>query len=92
MSNRPLLKSLLVVAAVTALLLLLPLAATQITSEVRWGAEDFLVAACLLFGTGCGMVMVSRYVKRKGPRVALIAVLGLALAVVWAELAVGIFS
>ena len=90
--ERPLLKPLLAVAAVTALVLLIPLTAMQFTSEVRWGPGDFLAAACLLSGTGVGMVLVARYVKRKGHRVALIAILAAALAVVWAELAVGIFT
>ena len=92
MQVRPLQRSLLAVAAVTALLLLVPATAMQFTSEVSWGPDDFLVAACLLFGTGVGMVLIARNVKRKGHRVALMATLALVLLVVWAELAVGIFT
>jgi VIT1/CCC1 family predicted Fe2+/Mn2+ transporter len=92
MHDRPLSRSLLVVAAVTTLLLLLPLIAMQFTSEVRWGPGDFLAAGCLLFVTGAGMALVSRYVKHKVHRVALIGLLALGLAIVWAELAVGIFT
>ena len=92
MQGRPLQRSLLAVAAVTGLLLLVPATAMQFTSEVRWGPGDFLVAACLLFGTGVGMVLIARNVKRKGHRIALMAILALALLVVWAELAVGIFT
>lgn len=92
MHERSLPKTLLAVAFVTALLLLIPLTAMQFTSEVAWGPGDFAAAACLLFGTGAGMVLVARYEKRTRHRVALIGVLALALAVVWAELAVGIFS
>ena len=90
MQDRSLLKSLVAVVAVTLLILLLPLIAMQFTSEVRWGPEDFLVAGCLLLGAGTGIVVVRRHVKRTAPRVALIAILVLALVVVWAELAVGI--
>jgi hypothetical protein len=92
MQDRSLLKPLLTVASVTVLLLLAPLVAMQFTPEVRWGIEDFVVAAILLFGTGAGMVLVARHVKHAGHRVALIGLLALALAVVWAELAVGIFT
>jgi positive regulator of sigma E activity len=92
MHNRSLLKPLLAVAFVTALLLLLPLVAMQVTAGVRWGPGDFLAAGCLIFGTGAGMVLVARYTKRTGRRVALMGVLALVFAVVWAELAVGIFS
>ena len=92
MNDRSLLKPFLAVAAVTVLLLLIPLTAMQFTDEVRWGPEDFLVAGCLLLGTGIGMVLVARYTKRTGLRAGLMGALVLALAVVWAELAVGIFS
>jgi uncharacterized membrane protein YedE/YeeE len=92
MYDRSLLKSFLAVAAVTLLLLLLPLTAMQFTPEVRWGLGDFLIAGSLIFGVGVGMVLVGRYTKRTGLRVALMGILALALVVVWAELAVGIFT
>lgn len=91
MHHRPILKPVLFVALITVLLLLVPLIAMQFTSEVRWGPGDFLAAGGLIFGTGVGMVLAARYTKRAGHRVALIGVLALAFAVVWAELAVGIF-
>jgi hypothetical protein len=90
--NRSLGKPLSLVACVTGLLLLIPLAAMQFTAEVRWGPEDFILAAGLLFGTGAGIVLVLRYVKRTAHRVALIGLLAFALALVWAELAVGLFT
>jgi len=92
MRDRSLLKPFLAVASVTLFLLLIPLTAMQFTPEVRWDLEDFLVAGCLLFGAGVGMVLVARYTKRTGYRVALMGILALALVVVWAELAVGIFT
>lgn len=92
MQNRSLLKPVLAVAGVTALLLLIPLTAMQFTSEVRWAPGDFVAAASLLFGTGAGMVLVARYAKRTAHRIGLIGFLALTLAVVWAELAVGIFT
>ena len=85
-------KALSIVAAITALLLLIPLLGMQFTSHFEWGPEDFVLAACLLFGTGAAMVLVHRHVERMSHRVALIGVLALALAAVWAELAVGILT
>lgn len=92
MENRSLRKPLAVVAGVTGLLLLIPLAAMQFTSEMQWGPEDFVLAACLLFATGLGIVLVLRHARRTAHRVVLVALLGCALALVWAELAVGLFS
>ena len=92
MHNRSLLQSILAVAAVTVLLLLIPLVAMQFTSEVRWGPGDFITAACLISGVGVAMVLVARHTKRTGHRVALIGILALAFLLVWAELAVGIFT
>jgi hypothetical protein len=85
-------KPLLAVASVTALLLLVPFTAMHLTSEVRWGVEDFVLAALLLFGTGAGMVLVARRAKRTGPRIAFIGLLAFTFVLVWAELAVGIFT
>lgn len=85
-------KPLSIVAAITALLLLIPLLGMQFTSEFQWDAADFVLAAGLLFGTGAAIVLVHRHVKRSSHRAALIALIVLALAVVWAELAVGILT
>ena len=92
MQDRSLLRSFLAVAVVTLLLLFLPLTAMQFTSEVHWGIEDFLAAGALIFGTGVGMVLVARHTKRTAYRVAFMGMLLLALVVVWADLAVGIFT
>jgi len=92
MQNLSLPKSFLAVACVTLLLLLVPLVAMQFTPEVRWGLEDFLIAGCLLLGAGVGLVLIARYAKRTAHRVALMGILVLAVLLVWAELAVGIFT
>jgi len=90
--DRSLIRPLLAVGCITALLLLIPLVAMQFTQEVRWDLGDFVAAALLLSGTGTGMVLAARYAKRAAHRVAIIGFLAFALAVVWAELAVGIFT
>jgi hypothetical protein len=72
-------------------LLLAPLLAMQFTSAVNWGAEDFLAAALLLGGAGLALEATVRLVRGTVPRI----VIGLAIlfvfALIWAELAVGIF-
>lgn len=92
MTPTPLRKPLLVVAAATALLLLVPAIAMQFTSEVSWGPGDFLVAGALLFGAGALMVLAFRHASGTGLRAALVLGIAFGLALVWAELAVGIFS
>ena len=92
MPDSSLRKALGVVAAATALLLLVPLVAMQFTSEMNWGPGDFLVAACLLFITGTAMALAVRQARRTAHRVAMVGLLALALATVWAELAVGLFG
>ena len=73
-------------------ILLVPLIAKQFTSEVNWGIEDFALMAVLLFGTGLLIEVVLRYVQSKGNRILLCSLIIIALFLVWAELAVGIFG
>jgi hypothetical protein len=92
MSEATLQKSLLGVALATTLLLLIPAIAMQFTSEVSWGPGDFLVAGVLLFGAGSVTVLGLRHVRGVGRRAALVFSIAFALALVWAELAVGLFT
>lgn len=83
-------KRILVIAAVVAGLLMIPLVAMQFTSEVAWTRSDFAVMGVLLFVTGIMLNLVtSRMSKYKA--VGAIAVV-LVFLYVWAELAVGIFT
>ena len=91
MSTATLRKPLLAVALATALLLLVPAIAMQFTSEVAWGPGDFVVAAVLLFGAGVTTILGLRQLRGTGPRAAFIFAVGFCLALVWAELAVGLF-
>lgn len=75
-----------------ALLLLIPLIAMQFTEEVNWSFFDFVVAGILLLGTGLAIEFVTRKVKNKDYRLGLLAVIVLALFLIWAELAVGIIG
>lgn len=74
------------------LLLLIPLVAMQFTTEVDWDVRDFAIAAVLLLGTGLTAEAVIRNVKNKNYQIGLIALILIALFLIWAELAVGIFG
>lgn len=73
-------------------LLLVPLVAMQFTDEVNWGPLDFVVAGVLLLSTGFIFDLVLRKVKNRNYRIAIIIVILLALLLIWAELAVGVFG
>lgn len=85
-------RPLLGVALGTALLLLVPAVAMQVTSQVAWGPGDFMVAGVLLFGAGVVTVMGLRHVRGTVRRASLVLAVAFSLALVWAELAVGLFS
>lgn len=93
MNTIPSLRSTLVrTALVTAALLAVPLVAMQFTAEVNWGPGDFVVAGVLLFGAGMLYALGARLASGKAQRVALALSVAAGLALVWAELAVGIFD
>lgn len=92
MPTTPLARSALHVGLVTAALLLVPAVAMQFTTEVTWGPGDFAAAAALLFGAGMVFALGSRRTKSARQRFAVGLIVFGALAVVWAELAVGVFS
>lgn len=74
------------------LLLLIPLIAMQFTAEVNWTTFDFVVAGVLLLSTGLIIELVMRKVKTRNYRLGLLAIILIALFLIWAELAVGIFG
>lgn len=80
------------VAAVTALLLIALFVATQFISEFNWGAEDFVAAGGLIFVAGMAYVLAARVVRSPRQRVVVGLVVLAGFALVWAELAVGIFT
>ncbi|WP_291272449.1 hypothetical protein [Geothrix sp.] len=84
-------KPLLSVVLITAIGLLIPLLAMQFTPGVAWTVLDFGTAAALLLGAGSSMVIVFKRVSSRFYRGLLIALIALALAIVWIELAVGLF-
>lgn len=85
-------KRLIVIISIIVFILLIPLIAMQFTDEVNWTAFDFAAAAVLLFSAGLLCELALRKIRDVKYRVAACGVLLTALLVIWAELAVGIFS
>ena len=85
-------KRFIAILATVALLLLIPLIAMQFTNEVKWSLADFVVAGVLLVSTGLACEFVLRKVKQLKYRIAILGAILVALFLIWAELAVGIFG
>ncbi|HEY1114294.1 MAG TPA: hypothetical protein VGE66_12065 [Chitinophagaceae bacterium] len=85
-------KRLIVIVLTVAFLLLIPFVAMQFNSGVNWSSFDFIVAGVLLLGTGLLCELVLRLVKKPSQRLLIVGFILLALFLVWAELAVGIFG
>jgi peptidoglycan/LPS O-acetylase OafA/YrhL len=85
-------KRLIGIVVIVALILLIPFVAMRFTNEVDWKLLDFTIMGVLLLGTGLLCELVLRTVKKTAYRVAICAVLLLALFLIWAELAVGLFG
>lgn len=73
-------------------LLLVPLVAMQFSNGVDWSLFDFIIAGILLGGTGLLIELIMRKVKSKEKRLVLGALVLIVLALIWIELAVGIFG
>jgi hypothetical protein len=80
-------KRLIGIVLAVALLLLIP-----VIAKFPWSPIDFITAGVLLFGTGLLCELVLRKVKRFEYRIAICGAILVALFLVWAELAVGLFG
>ena len=85
-------KRLIGILGTVAVLLCIPLVAMQFTNEVNWTFSDFAIAGGLLLGTGLLIETVARNIKDKKIRIGITVAILIVLALVWAELAVGIFG
>lgn len=85
-------KRILFILGAVASLLLIPLVATNISNQVNWDVQDFVIAAILLCGTALIIELILRQVRSKQNRIVLVAILLVTLLIIWAELAVGIFG
>ena len=73
-------------------ILLIPFTAMQFTDEVDWKLFDFVLMGVLLLGTGLLCELAIRKVRNMDYRIGIIALILVALFLIWAELAVGIFG
>jgi len=74
-----------------ALVLLTPLVAMRFTDAVNWGTEDVLAAGLLLGGALVAVEVAMRLIHAPVRRVMAALVILAMLALIWAEVAVGIF-
>ena len=80
------------VAFATALILLLPLSAMQVTDEVVWGLEDFAAAGALLLGTGLAYQLAVTKAGTLSYRAAVGVAIAAAFILVWLVGAVGVIG
>ena len=85
-------KRLVIIVFTSVFILLIPFIAMQFTNEVNWNFIDFIIAGILLIGTGLLFDFTIRKIKNIKYRIAILAALLIAFFLIWAELAVGIFS
>ena len=85
-------KRLVSIVLLVVLLLSIPIVAMQFTDEVDWKLPDFVIMGVLLLGTGLLCELVLRNVRKLQHRIIICGAILLALFIVWAELAVGIFG
>jgi hypothetical protein len=85
-------KRLAIMLVGVACLLLLPLIAMQFTPEVKWTPFDFLVAGGLLLGACLAFEFFALRRSSLAYRLAVGLTIAAVLAIVWLELAVGIFG
>jgi len=72
-------------------ILLVPLLAMRFTDQLSWTASDFAAAALLLGALGLAIEAATRLLHRPRARRLAIAAATAAVALVWAEGAVGLF-
>lgn len=81
----------IVLWGVLASILAAPLIAMQFTEEVRWDVADFAAGAALLTCLGTTVEFVSRACLQPRTKALVMSAALLALLLVWADAAVGVF-
>ena len=79
------------IVAGAGVLLLIPLIAMQFTPEVNWSPGDFAIMGVMMIGFASLFVLIARRVAVHR-RVAIGIAVFVAFLLLWAELAVGIFT
>jgi glucan phosphoethanolaminetransferase (alkaline phosphatase superfamily) len=78
--------------ALLVALLSIPLLGNLFSKEVNWSPSDFLIAGILLFTTAFLINLVRSKIKKQSQKILICIFILLALALIWLELAVGIFG
>lgn len=76
----------------TAIILTIPLIATQFAEQISWSIADFIIAGGLLVVTGLTYEFVANKIQNKKAKIIVGIVFLLGLLWIWVELAVGIFT
>ena len=79
-------------AMVTTVILLVPIIANVFSESTGWGVFDFVIAGLVLFTTQLALIAVIKGPFTKAKRYMLVAAILLAVAMLWIQLAVGIFD
>ncbi len=85
-------KKMMTIVVSIALTLMAPLLMEQFTEGEGWGPFDFAVVGALLLAAVVIFQVATKVVRDSKHRIAIGAVLGLALLLVWIELAVGLIA
>ena len=72
--------------------LLVPFIAMQFTEEVDWGFADFVIIALLLFSAAFIYEFISSRIQSINKKLIVAGLVVVAVALIWAELGVGIFG
>ncbi len=81
-----------IILLIATSILAIPLIAMKFSDEVKWSLADFAIMGILLYGTGFIIEYVLRSVTNGYSRLFICSIINIALFLVWAELAVGIFG
>lgn len=77
---------------IAALLMVGAVTANQFSAEFTWNKYDFLIFGIMLLGAGLAVELALMITKKPSHRLLSMVVIALTFLLVWAELAVGIFS
>lgn len=85
-------KNIIIIAAITVSILMIPLIAMQFTDEVNWSPFDFMIMGILIFGTGVVYEWIASRGNDKLYRIAVSIAVFTAFLLTWINMAVGIIG
>jgi cation transport ATPase len=81
-----------IIAGVIVVFLMLPVIGMMISENVNWSIADFVIAAILLSIGGLGVDLIFSKLKTRRARILTLMIVFVLFALVWGELAVGLFG